>query len=498
MSKSFVLIPFLLLLSLNSPAQIDQSRELFKTLKTKDSLIFNIGYNTCDIKQFEDLVSDNFEFYHDKSGLTSSKSAFISSIRNGLCKLTYKPRRELLEGSLEVYPLENNGVLYGAIQVGKHRFYAIDKDKSERLTSVAKFIHVWLFESGHWKFSRGLSFDHHEKDNDSNFIDEKLLFKDKKETEKWLIKNRIPALGIGYIADGKIQEVKVFGILEKGKPAPQNAIWNVASLTKPITAMVALKLVNAGQWDLDEPIYKYWIDPNIADDPRTKKLTTKHILSHQSGFPNWRYKNTDGKLSFDFEPGTKYQYSGEGFEYLRKALENKFHKTLNQLADSLIFKPLQMTDTKYYWDKTVDETRFAKWHDGNGNLYETYKNTSENGADDLLTTIEDYSKFMLHIMNGASLSKELYRQIISNQVRINNNKYWGLAWWVDENIGNGGYAIINGGDDKGVHTIAFMLPASKQGLLIFTNCDNGTDIYIQTVIAYLGTLGQGIIDIETK
>lgn len=495
--KLFYLL--LLLNSFNLYSQVDKSSDLFKILKTKDSLLFNVGFNTCDISQFENLVSENFEFYHDKSGITSSKADFIKSIKDGLCKLSYKPRRALDEKSLVVYPLEKDGVLYGAIQMGTHRFYAVEKDKPEYLTSVANFTHIWLLQNGSWKLSRGLSYNHRENEiADSDTINVKLLFKDKKETEKWIAKNRIPALGIGYIKDGKIQEVKVFGVLEKGKPAPQNTIWNVASLTKPVTAMVALKLVNAGQWDLDEPVYKYWIDPDIADDPRIKKLTTRHILSHQTGFPNWRYKNASGKLSFDFEPGTKYQYSGEGFEYLRRALENKFHKTLSQLADSLIFKPLQMTDTKYYWDKTVDETRFAKWHDGNGNLHDTYKNTTENGADDLLTTIEDYSKFMLHIMNGANLSKELYSQMISNQARIKNNKYFGLGWWVDENVSDGENALVHGGDDIGVHTIAFMLPKSKQGLLIFTNCDNGTDIYIQTVLSYLGNLGQRIIDIETK
>ena len=76
-------------------------------------------------------------------------------------------------------------------------------------------------------------------------IDKSLLFRDKTETEKWLVKNNIPALGIGYIRDGKIQDINVFGELEKGKPAPQNAIFNVASLTKPVTAMVTLKLVSA-------------------------------------------------------------------------------------------------------------------------------------------------------------------------------------------------------------------------------------------------------------
>jgi len=496
MKLALLLIP-LLLTSVTTSAQVNRTSDLFRTLKTKDSLLFNVGFNTCDISQFESLVADTFEFYHDKAGLTSSKAAFISSIRDGVCKLPYKPRRELDEHSLEVYPLENNGVLYGAIQMGTHRFYAMENNKPEHLTSVARFTHVWLLNDAEWKLARELSYDHHEHEVNPA-IDEDLLFKDKKETERWMAEHRIPALGIGYIKDGIVQEARVFGVLEKGRPAPDNAIFNVASLTKPITALVALKLINTGQWSLDEPLYSYWTDPDIADDPRAKILTTRHLLSHQSGLPNWRGKTVDGKLAFDFDPGTKFQYSGEGFEYLRRALERKFHKTLDVMAKELIFEPLQMTDTRFFWDKTMDETRFAKWHDGTGNVYETDKTFTASGADDLLTTVGDYCKFMVHIMNGAGLSKNLYAQMISNQVRIKPNKYYGLGWWVDENIGDGEYALVHGGDDKGVHTITFILPKSKQGLLIFTNCDNGTDIYEPTVLKYLGKQGQGIIDVETK
>lgn len=162
--RKFILSGFLLLTTAILFAQESTSSELYKTLKSKDSLLFNIGFNKCDISQFENLVSDDFEFYHDKSGITSSKSAFIASIKDGLCKMDYKAKRELVEGSVEVYPLEKNGVLYGAIQTGKHRFYAIEKGKPEHLTGVAKFTHVWLLENGVWKLSRGLSYDHQEKE----------------------------------------------------------------------------------------------------------------------------------------------------------------------------------------------------------------------------------------------------------------------------------------------------------------------------------------------
>ena len=259
MNKLRIVLWFLLM-SISTFGQVDKASDLHKIIQEKDSLLFNIGFNTCHIAQFENLVSEYFEFYHDQVGITSSKSAFIESIQNGLCKLTYKPRRELAENSMEVYPLEKNGVLYGAIQTGKHNFYAIENGKQEYLTSVAKFTHVWILENESWKLSKGLSYDH--KDFEKP-IDENLLFTDKGETERWLKQKHIPALGIGYINEGKIVQISIFGELEKEKPAPLNTIWNVASMTKPITAMITLKLVDAGKWSLDEPIYKYYVDPEL-------------------------------------------------------------------------------------------------------------------------------------------------------------------------------------------------------------------------------------------
>lgn len=76
---------------MQSYSQVQHTVKLYQTLKEKDSLLFTVGFNTCDIDQFENLVSNNFEFYHDKAGITNSKAAFISGIKNGLCKLDYQP-----------------------------------------------------------------------------------------------------------------------------------------------------------------------------------------------------------------------------------------------------------------------------------------------------------------------------------------------------------------------------------------------------------------------
>ena len=178
--------------------------------------------------------------------------------------------------------------------------------------------------------------------------------------EQLLKDNNVPALGLGIIERGKLKKIEVYGTLDQKAAAPYNTIFKVASLTKPIVALTTLKLVDKGLLSLDEPLYKYWVDPDIKKDNSHKKLTPRIVLTHQTGFPNWRYMTESNTLAFQFEPGTKHQYSGEGFEYLRIAIENKFNKSIEELAEELVFAPSEMIDTRFWWDSSMDESRYAQ------------------------------------------------------------------------------------------------------------------------------------------
>ncbi len=151
-----------LLAYFTSFSQIDHSSELYLQLESRDSLLFNIGFNTCNMSPFEEVVSEDFEFYHDKGGITNSKAEFIQAFKEGLCKSpsTYQSRRELVAGSLEVFELKNNGEVYGAIQEGVHRFYEKSVGKAETTGNIARFTHLWLLENNEWKLARSLSYDH--------------------------------------------------------------------------------------------------------------------------------------------------------------------------------------------------------------------------------------------------------------------------------------------------------------------------------------------------
>ena len=491
MKKSF--FAFFLLFQFFVSAQVDKNSDLYRTIISKDSLLFAIGFNTCDVSQFEKLTSENFEFLHDKDGI-SDKKKFINDLKKGLCgnPENYQARRELVKESTKIFTLYKQGKIYGAMQEGIHQFFEKQTGQEERFGSSARFTHVWLIENNEWKLAKSYSYEH---------LTEKVtlssLFDNETEIEKWLKENNVPTLGIGIIENGKLNQIKVFGELSNGISAPYNTIFNVASVTKPVTALVALKLVEQGKFGLDEPLYKYWTDPDITKDPRHKKLTARLVLSHQTGFKNWRWLNDDEKLSFDFDPATGYQYSGEGYEYLRKALEQKFKKSLQQLAEELIFNTLKMSDTRYVWGKNVDETRYALNYDENGKTYKTVKNTTPNAADDLLTTIEDYGNFLVNIMNGNLISEKTFMEMITPQTASEKGKHFGLGFEIYD-FGNGEYALAHGGADFGVRTIFFILPKTKQGLLIFTNSDTGGNLYETLVKHYLGKYGQKIIDVEMK
>jgi len=309
------------------------------------------------------------------------------------------------------------------------------------------------------------------------------LFEDRQRIAAWLAENKVPAVGVGIIRDGKVREVKVYGELKKGVPAPYDTIFNVASLTKPIVTYATLRLVSEGKWNLDEPIAKYWIDPDVASDPRAQLLTTRHILSHQTGFANWRWLEPDKKLRFEFDPGTKFQYSGEGFEYLRRALEKKFGKTLSELSESLVFTPLHMKDTQHAWDSRTDASRFARWHDENGaNKYTDDRTTRANAADNLLTTVADYATFGAAIMNGEGLTKEVFAEMVKPQAAMKGAAHMTLGWERHDDLNAAGeYALIHSGSDDGVKTLVILLPKSKQGLVVLTNGDNGWKLYERLV-----------------
>ena len=114
----------------------------------------------------------------------------------------------------------------------------------------------------------------------------------------WLKQFDVPSVAVAYIRKGKIDWTAVYGEQSPGVPANARTLYNVASLTKPISAEVILRLASKRKISLDESVSAYWIDPDVKDNPWNALLTPRLCLSHQTGFTNWRYQ-TNNVLTFN-------------------------------------------------------------------------------------------------------------------------------------------------------------------------------------------------------
>lgn len=487
----------LILTAENIFAQVANNSSLFIELKKADSLIFNEGFNKCNYTALKKVNHKDLEFFHDQNG-TQNLEQFYKSFTNSICSnCNFKPIRKLVNGTLKVFPLKNNGEIYGAIQTGEHIFYIKEPNKELYATEQGKFIHTWVLENGQWKVKRIISYEHKPptKEYGIKFNADYAykLFDNDKEIEKLLKKHKIPSISIGLIKNGNLQQIRTFGNKKSGQPISNNSIYKVASLTKPITAFTVFKLVDEEVWDLDEPVSKYFIDEDIKNSKYLDKLTTRHVLSHQSGFPNWRYLTDDKKLSFQFEPGTRWQYSGEGFEYLRKAIEKKLNRPFEEIAQEKLFNPLGMNNTYYYWTDKIDEKLYAVEHDENGKLLNYEKYTVANASANLLTTVEDYAKFLIYVLNGAGLSKKTYAEFLKVQAHEKDGIDWSLGMQMLSNLPNNEIAFMHTGGDYGTKTIAIIFKNSKNGLVLFSNSENGMVLWQKVISEYFGEVGKEIV-----
>ena len=141
-----------------------EDAELFEVLKKKDSLLFRAAFDTCDPETMATLFWDEFEFYHDKAGLTLGREAFLSPMYEQCSDKTsdwlQPSKRILIENSLKVFPLRDKGEIYGAIQEGQHRFEFLNEKGEYQKGDIARFIHLWVLDHGQWKIRRELSYDH--------------------------------------------------------------------------------------------------------------------------------------------------------------------------------------------------------------------------------------------------------------------------------------------------------------------------------------------------
>ncbi len=300
-------------------------------------------------------------------------------------------------------------------------------------------------------------------------------------------KAEVPGVGVAVIESGRVSYVHSFGVKSAAtkQPVDERTVFEAASLTKPVVAYAALKLAGQGKLDLDKPLSDYLAAPYIQD-ARLGQITARRVLTHTTGFPNWR---PDGKpLVTVFAPGERFSYSGEGFVYLGFVMERITGTLLDRLVAQLVFEPLGMKDSSLVWEKPFDQ-QSATGHTEAGVPRTKGRPLQPNAAASMQTTAADYARFMIALMNGTGLKPELARAMISTQTQVDNGCAncvgrpvtkpsetiaWGLGVGIQHTAS--GESFWHWGDNGGFRCLMAGYPAQKKGVIVFTNSANGLAI----------------------
>ncbi len=279
---------------------------------------------------------------------------------------------------------------------------------------------------------------------------------------------RVPTVAVAGIRDGRLAWTWVVGERASGVAADPETVFNVASLTKPLFALLTLRLVAEGALDLDESVAKYWVDPDVAHDPRHLQLTPRLLLSHQGGFGNWR---GDGKLAFAFDPGSRHEYSGEGFEYLRRSIERKTGRTLPELMRVHVLEEAGFEASFGWSDDLVD--RIAMGFNESGAPVDMHlAQRSPNAAANTMTSVVDYGRFIAWVVSGAGLPKAQFDAMLRPQAAHDDPaERFGLGWKLA--VGDAGTTLWHDGRENGVRTLAIARPHARDGLVVLINSSNG-------------------------
>lgn len=295
---------------------------------------------------------------------------------------------------------------------------------------------------------------------------------------------QIPGVSLALIKNGKVVYHQTYGVkntLTK-KKVDHNTLFEAASITKPVFGFAVMRLVERGIIDLDKPLYEYLPFKAIAHDDRYKLITARHVMSHKTGFPNWAWMNEDGKIDIKFTPGTKYRYSGEGFEYLKRVVTKVTGKDINTILKEEVLTPLGLENTYFskneYLAKVVSNGHFD-------NLPSQASLPENPGmAWSMHTEAKTFTNFLLGLQNKKGLKPETYKEMFKIQTRIPKDKedpspegwenYFGLSIHMQKTPF--GSSFGHGGNNGDFRCEAVLYSDLNMGYVVFTNSNTGDSL----------------------
>jgi CubicO group peptidase (beta-lactamase class C family) len=335
------------------------------------------------------------------------------------------------------------------------------------------------------------------------------------ELETFIVKTMekagVTGLSCAIINDSEIVYQKAFGLknAEAGTPNDEETIFAAASFSKPVFAYLVMTLAEEGVIDLDRPLVEYLGQPlpdypaytDLGGDERYKEITARMVLSHSTGFPNWRFLTEDGKLSIMFPPGSRFSYSGEGIVLLQMVVEEITGQDLETLAQEKVFGPLVMTSSSYVWQEAYEEN-CALPHDEYGRPQRLNKRRTADAAGSMATTAGDYARLVAAMLSPEGGRQALVDEMLAPQVAITSQSMFGLGALQDSDevqdiglawgLGWGrfdsehGAAFFHTGHDFGWQNYTVAYPDQGIGIVLLSNSDNFESVAQEIVEKAIG------------
>ena len=331
------------------------------------------------------------------------------------------------------------------------------------------------------------------------------------EDLRWSIDERLahygcPGVAVCVIRDGDIADAAGFGVVTPGGGSVgADTVFAGASISKPLTAVLALQLVEAGRVELDAPVNNYlqsWQVPQNAFTAQVP-LTLRHLLSHRGGttvhgfgaYPrelvpptlldilNGREPSPTPAVEVDKLPGGAVRYSGGGTQIVQLLLEEMFATDFASLAQERIFEPLAMHRTTFRQPLPEALARFAAMgHHADGRVVDGgYTFTPQLAAGGVYTTAPDYARFMVECRNAwlgkanALLSQSTARAMMASQ----GGGQFGLGW---EIFGAGAARRFgHGGSNEGYQCNTTCNLEQGWGGVVLTNSLAGLVLYYEVL-----------------
>ncbi|MCB0562092.1 MAG: serine hydrolase [Lewinellaceae bacterium] len=329
--------------------------------------------------------------------------------------------------------------------------------------------------------------------------------------------HKVPGLSIAFVNDGKIEWARGYGYLSSDSLAPVDSLtlFQAASISKPVAALAALRLVQEGQLQLDQDVNTYLKGWQVEASPFTEghPITLEHLLTHTAGLTvhgfggyaqgdsvptliqvlNGEKPANSDKIVPDTFPGSIWRYSGGGYTVMQKIVEDATGESFPTVMQKRVLAPIGMEHStyqqplpaRYHAHASIGHRPDGEKVEGNWHTY------PEMAAAGLWTTPSDLARYIIEVqrsLKGESnkvLSREMTEQMLTSHLGD-----WGLG----PSLAGAADSLrfSHGGSNEGYKCQMMGFAYLGQGVVLMSNSDNGIALIGEVMRAISDVYGWGL------